>query len=78
MCDASWAWRGGYGRIAFGVGSGCWGLWSGGCQLVILEGFLDALGSGGADALVDGEGLLQVRGGLGGVAFLEVAVAESF
>src|SRR5262245_6978342 len=26
MCDASWAWRGGYGRIAFGVGGGCLGL----------------------------------------------------
>src|SRR5215472_16894411 len=32
----------------------------------------------GAHALVDGECPLQVRGGLGGVAFSEVSVADSF
>jgi hypothetical protein len=43
-----------------------------------LEGLLDSLGGGGADALVDRECLLQVRGGLAGVAVLQVALAESF
>ena len=43
-----------------------------------LEGFLDVLGGGGADALVDRQCLLQVRGGLAGVAFPEVALADSF
>jgi hypothetical protein len=43
-----------------------------------MEGFLDTLGSGGADALVDGKGLPQVRGGFAGVAVSEVAVADSF
>ena len=33
---------------------------------------------GGAETLVDGECLLQVCGGLAGVAFLEVSVADSF
>jgi hypothetical protein len=54
----------GYGRIAFVVGSGCLGLWSDGCQPVSLEGFLDAPRGGSAETLVDGECLLQVRGGL--------------
>src|SRR5215831_13353123 len=45
---------------------------------VVSEGFLDALGAGGADAVVDRKCLLQVPGGLAGVAFLEVAVADSF
>jgi len=45
---------------------------------VLLQGFLDALSGGGADALVDRECLLQVCGGLAGVALLRVAVAESF
>ena len=39
---------------------------------------LDAPGGGGADALVDRQCLLQVCGGTAGVAFLEVALAESF
>ena len=43
-----------------------------------MEGFLDALGARGADALVDGECLLQVGGGLAEVLVLQVAVAESF
>ncbi len=43
-----------------------------------LEGFLDALGGGGADALVDGQCLLQVLRGVAGVAVAEVAVADAF
>jgi hypothetical protein len=39
--------------------------------------FLDALGSGGADALVDRECLPQGCDGLAGVAFFQVAVADS-
>ena len=42
------------------------------------EGFLDAPGGGGADALVDGQGLLQAGGGLAGVAVAEVAVPDAF
>ena len=45
---------------------------------MILEGFLDAPRGGGAETLVDGECLLQVRGGLAGVACLEVGVADAF
>jgi hypothetical protein len=40
------------------------------------EGFLDAAGGEGCDALVDGKGLLQVRGALAGVAVVEMAVSE--
>jgi len=43
-----------------------------------MEGFLDAPGGGGADALVDGERLSQVRGGFTGIAVSEVDVADSF
>ena len=43
-----------------------------------MEGFLDAPCGGGADALVDRQCLPQVRGGLAGVAVLQVALAESF
>ena len=63
---------------AFAGGSRQLGLWGGEFQLVVLEGFPDAPGGGGADALVDRECLPQVRGGLAGVAVLEVAVADSF
>jgi hypothetical protein len=45
---------------------------------VPAEGFLDALGGGGANALVDRECLPQVPRGLAGVAVAEVAVADSF
>jgi hypothetical protein len=45
---------------------------------VVAEGFLDALGAGRADSLVDRECLEQVCSSLTGVAFLEVAVADSF
>src|SRR5262249_37414234 len=47
-------------------------------QAWVAEGFPDALGSWGADALADRKCLLQIRGGLAGVAFVEVAVADSF
>ena len=47
-------------------------------QAWIAEDFLDTIGARGTDALVDRECLLQVCGGLAGVAFLEVAVADSF
>ena len=55
------------------------GLHRAGCEPVLLEGFLDALGGGmGSDALVDGECLLQVHRGLAGVAVVEVAAADAF
>ena len=47
---------------------------SAGCEPVLLEGFLDAPGGGmGSDALIDGECLLQVGGGLAAVPVVEVA-----
>ena len=49
-----------------------------GCEPVLLEGFLDPPGGGGADALVDRECLLQVDRGLAGVTVVEVAVADAF
>jgi hypothetical protein len=45
---------------------------------VVVEGVLDAPRGGGADALVDRQCPLQVRGGLAGVAGQQVGVAESF
>ena len=45
---------------------------------VVVEGFLDALGAGSSDALVDRECLPQVRGTLVGVAVPEMALADSF
>ena len=45
---------------------------------MVTERFLDALGLGASDALVDREGMPQVRGGFGRVAVLEVASADSF
>ena len=42
-----------------------------------MEGFLDALRGGGADALEDHECLPQVLRGLAGVVVVEVAVADS-
>ena len=53
-------------------------LGRGGYQLVVLDGFLDALCGGSADALVDGECLPQLRGGLAGVAVVRVGLAETF
>src|SRR5215475_14483128 len=50
----------------------------GGCEPVLVEGFLDAPRGGGSDALVDRECLLQVGGGLAGIAVVEVAVADAF
>jgi hypothetical protein len=64
--------------MAFVAGSHWLGRRGGGCQLVVVEGFLDAMGGWGADALVDREGLLQADGGLGGFAVLEIAVAGAF
>ena len=75
---ASWGSAGRARPVAFVAGSRWLGLRGGGCQLVPLEGFLDALGGGGADALVDRKGLPQADGGLGGVAVLKVAVAGAF
>src|SRR5262249_61708118 len=53
-------------------------LGRGGYQLVVLDGFLDSLCGGSADALVDDECLPQLRGGLAGVAVVQVGLAESF
>jgi len=64
--------------MVFAARSRLLGFWGGGCQPVVLDGLLDAPRGGGADALVDRECLLQVGGGLAGVAVLQVAVAESF
>jgi hypothetical protein len=57
----------------------CWrGFCCDGCQPVVFKGFSDALGGGGADALVDRECLPQVFRGLGEVAVVKVAVADAF
>ena len=47
-------------------------------ELMVAERFLDVLGAGGSDALVDGERLPQMVGGFDGVAVVQVAVADSF
>jgi hypothetical protein len=44
---------------------------------LVSQGFLDAPGAGGADALVDRKGLPQARGTFLGGAVVEVCVAES-
>ena len=54
------------------------GLRSGRRRAMAEEGLLDPPGAGGSDALVDGECLLQVGISLAGMAFLDVAAAESF
>ena len=70
----------GYGSFKYEFGSG--GLPLRGRGQVVLpelgEGFLDAPGGGGCDALVEGEGLLQAGGGFAGVAVVEVAVSDAF
>ena len=43
-----------------------------------MQGLLDAPGAGAADALVDGERLVQVRAAFRAVAVLEVGLADSF
>ena len=45
---------------------------------MVTESFLDALGGGSADALVDRQCLPQVRGSLAGVAVSQAALAKSF
>ena len=42
------------------------------------KGYLNAPGGGGCDALVDGKGLLEVRGVFAGVPVAKVAAAEAF
>ena len=54
------------------------GLRRGEREPVPAQGFLDALGLWGPDALVDRQGLLEVSCGLAGVGVVEVAVADSF
>jgi len=49
-----------------------------GREPVSAQGFLDALGTGASDALVDREGLLEVGSGVAGVDVVEVAAADSF
>jgi len=44
----------------------------------MTEAFCYAPGASGSDALVDRQSLPQVRCGLGGVAVVQVAVADSF
>lgn len=44
----------------------------------MVESLLDPLGVGSSDALVDGACMAQVTGCPGGVAALEVAVADAF
>ena len=53
-------------------------LGGGRCRRVPLEGFLDALGVGGTDALVDRQCPPQALCGRAGVAVVEVAVADPF
>jgi hypothetical protein len=43
----------------------------------LVEGFLDAPGAGGADALIDGKCLFQAGGGFAGVAVMQVAVSDA-
>ena len=64
--------------MTFAAGSRWMGLCRDGCQFVMIEGFLNTLGGGGADALVDGQCLPQLRGGFAGVAVAQVGLAESF
>jgi hypothetical protein len=45
---------------------------------MLAQGFADALGAGGADALVDRVCLPQLCGGLAGVAIVPAGLAESF
>jgi hypothetical protein len=47
-------------------------------SVVVLDGFLAPPCGGCADAMVDGQCLSQPRGGLAGVAVVEVGLAESF
>jgi hypothetical protein len=54
--------------------SGLWWNWP---WYVLAQGFLDSLGAGASDALVDRECLLKVSGGLVRVAVVEVAAADS-
>ena len=54
------------------------GLRRAGCELVLLQGFLDAPGVRSSDALVDGECVLQVHRGLAGGAVVDVAAADAF
>jgi hypothetical protein len=46
-------------------------------ELVLAQGFLDALGAGSSETLVDGEGIPEVASGFGGVAVAQVGVADS-
>jgi hypothetical protein len=64
--------------MALDAGSRWRGFCCDGCQLVAFEGFSDALGGGGSDALVDRECLPQVFRGPAGYAVVEVALADSF
>ena len=66
------------GLNAFAVGSPWRGFSWSGCEPVLAKGFLDAPGAGGPDALVDRQRGPQVRGGLAGVAVLEVSAAGAF
>ncbi len=45
---------------------------------MVVEELLDAPAAGGSNALIDCDCLLQVRGGLAGVAVVEMAAADSF
>ena len=63
------------------VALAAWSLWlelRGGCQPVVLEGFLDPSRGGGADALVDRVCLVQQPQAFVAAAVLEVGLAESF
>jgi hypothetical protein len=54
------------------------GLRSGWLEPILAQGFLDVLGAGSFDGLVDRECLAQMRAAFTAVAVLEVAVADSF
>jgi hypothetical protein len=47
-------------------------------EVVVMQGLLDTPGGDGADALVDRQCLAQMRGGLAGVAVLQLALTEPF
>ncbi len=63
---------------AFAAGCRWLGFCADGDQPVVVKRFLDAPGSGGADALVYLECPQQVPGGLAEVAVREVALADPF
>src|SRR5215471_2320901 len=64
--------------MGFVVGGRWLRLWVGGCQFVVWRVSWTRCDARGADALVDRECQLQVRGALADVAVVQMGLAESF